>query len=391
MRTTDARYALLGIALFLSASRVPGQTETPRARFEAILQQFATAQAAYSKQLEDAGDAAAQAKIFREQSPHPVFALRLLELAKAHPDDAVAHDCLSWIALNSECGPQCEAPYEQAMTLLARHHAGHKDSEKHFETMLESAFLSTGTYLEAVFEKHPSADVRGRAGLHLALFLKHYCEVADRLRTLPENAQNAEKFMGAALVKKLAATDPAPLLRRAEQALVRVQREYGLVEYKKTILARVADAELFELRHLAVGKAIPEIDGEDTTGNKLKLSEQRGKVVVLVFWGTWCPHCVKMIPQERALVKRYAGQPFALLGVNNDSDKEKLKAFFAKQDMTWPSFHDPNDAIATRWNIKGWPAVFVIDAQGIIRHRHLRGELLDRAVEELVKEANAKK
>jgi len=365
-------------------------TESPRSQYEAILKEFAGAQEEYAKRLEDAPDRTAQAKLFRESSPYPVYAGRFLELAKQHPTDPAAYDCLSWIVLNSECGPLCEAPYARAVDLLAQHHAQHKDSERHFETMLESAFLSSAKYLEAVFEKHPAADVRGRAGFHLAMFLKHYCETMDRLRTLPENAKNAELFMGPVLVKTLTATDPAPLLQKAEAALERVQKEYGLVEYKQSFLVKTAAQELFELRHLAVGKAIPEIDSEDTDGNKLKLSNYRGKVVVLVFWGTWCGHCVAMLPQERALVKKYAEQPFALLGVNNDTDRTKLKPFFAKQQITWPSFYDGTDTIATRWNIKGWPAVFVVDAKGIIRYRHLRGELLDRAVEQLVEEARAK-
>lgn len=382
---------LLLLSCLPLAVRAQPSTESPRSQYESLIKEFMKAQAEYAKRLEDATDRTAQAKLFRESSPHPLFAGRFLELARQHPKDAIAHDCLSWIVLNSECGPLCEAPYAQAVELLAQYHAQHKDSERHFETMLESAFLSSAKYFEAVFENHPDANVRGRAGFHLAMFLKHYCEMMDRLRTLPENAKNAELFMGPALVKTLTTTDPAPLLRQAEAALERVQKEYGLVEYKQSFLVKTAAQELFELRHLAVGKTIPEIDSEDTEGNKLKLSDHRGKVVVLVFWGTWCGHCVAMLPQERALVKKYADQPFALLGVNNDTERAKLKPFFAKQQITWPSFYDGTDTIATRWNIKGWPAVFVVDAQGIIRYRHLRGELLDRAVEQLVKEANAKK
>lgn len=371
---------------------VPAQdtTESPRSQYETLLKQFAKAQAEYGKRLESASDGAAQAKLFRESSPHPAFAGRFLELAKKHPTDAVAYDCLSWIVQNSECGPLCEAPYSQAIELLAQQFAQHKDCERHFEIMLESAFLSSAKYLEAVFEKHPDANVRGRAGFHLALFLKHYCETMDRLRTLPENARSAELFMGPKLVKTLTTTDPAPLLRQAEKALERVQKEYGLVDHKKSFLVKLAEQELFELRHLAIGKPIPEIDGEDTDGKKLRLSDYRGKVVVLVFWGTWCGHCVAMLPQERALVKKYADQPFALLGVNNDNDRTKLKPFFAKERITWPSFYDGTDTLSSRWNIKGWPAVFVVDARGIIRYRHLRGELLNQAVEQLVKEALAK-
>jgi peroxiredoxin len=380
--------AIIAAALLSSTLAVQAQptADSPRRQYEMLVEQFANANAEQAQRLEKARDAAAQARLFRESSPYPEFASRFLELARKHPQDAVAHDCLGWIVKNAECGPRCAAPYDQAIELLAQNHAQHKDCERLFETLLESAFLSSGRYLEAVFEQHPSADVRGRAGYHLALFLKYYCETMDRLRTLPDNAQHAELFMGPALVKTLAGGDPAPLLRRAESALVRVQQRYGLVEHKQGLLGQLAAAELFELRHLVIGKQIPEIDGEDTDGNKLRLSDYRGKVVVLVFWGTWCRHCVALLPQERALVKAHAGQPFALVGVNNDTERTTLKPFFATHQITWPSFYDGADALSKRWNIKGWPAVFVVDAKGLIRYRHLRGEALDRAVAQLVAE-----
>ncbi|MCE9529781.1 MAG: TlpA family protein disulfide reductase [Planctomycetes bacterium] len=391
MRHT-ALLSLFTLSLWICLTNYVGaqpSTESPRNQYELLLKQFAKDQAEYAKRLEAAPDRAAQTKLFRESSPYPVFAGRFLELAKKHPTDAAAYDCLLWIVRNAECGPLCEAPYSQAVEMLARHYAQHKDGERCFDAMLESAFLSSAKYLEAVFAKHPDRDVRGRAGYQLAMFLKQYCATMDRLREQPENAKNAELFMGPALVKTLTTTDPAPLLRQAEEVLDRVRKEYALVEYKDSFLVKLAERELFEMRHLAIGKSIPEIDGEDTAGNKLKLSDYRGKVVVLVFWGTWCGHCVAMLPQERALVKKYADQPFALLGINNDQDRAKLKPFFEKQQITWPSFADATDTISTLWNIKGWPAVFVVDAKGVIRHRGLRGEPLNRAVEQLVKEAKA--
>src|SRR5262245_52588259 len=93
-----------------------------------------------------------------------------------------------------------------------------------------------------------------------------------------------------------------------------------------------------------------------------------------------------MIPHERSLVKKLAGQPFALLGVNSDKDRDDLKKKLAKEEMTWRHFYDSSTRgpIATAWNISGWPTTFVIDADGVIRYRDLRDAEAEKAIESLL-------
>jgi hypothetical protein len=100
-----------------------------------------------------------------------------------------------------------------------------------------------------------------------------------------------------------------------------------------------------------------------------------------------------MYPHERSLVKRLEGKPFALIGVNSDKNKEQLKEVLKKENITWRSFWNGGStagAISREWHVTGWPTIFVIDAQGIIRYRNVRGEAMDRAVDELLKELEAK-
>jgi hypothetical protein len=100
-----------------------------------------------------------------------------------------------------------------------------------------------------------------------------------------------------------------------------------------------------------------------------------------------------MYPHERSLVKRLAGQPFALLGINSDSDREQLKQTLVDEQITWRSWWDQGQIhgpIHTRWNIKMRPAVYVLDAQGVIRFKDVFGEELDRAVDGLLAELRAK-
>lgn len=99
-----------------------------------------------------------------------------------------------------------------------------------------------------------------------------------------------------------------------------------------------------------------------------------------------------MYPHERSLVKRLQGKPFALLGVNSDSNRDKLKETLKEQTITWRSWWDGGSTagpIASHWNVMGWPTVYVIDHRGVIRAKDLRGTALDKVVDELVAEAEA--
>jgi thiol-disulfide isomerase/thioredoxin len=75
-----------------------------------------------------------------------------------------------------------------------------------------------------------------------------------------------------------------------------------------------------ETADVSLGGPAPEVEGADLSGRAMRLSEHRGKVVLLVFWATWCGPCMGDVPHEKALVERFAGRPFVLVGVNADAD-----------------------------------------------------------------------
>jgi thiol-disulfide isomerase/thioredoxin len=141
--------------------------------------------------------------------------------------------------------------------------------------------------------------------------------------------------------------------------------------------------------NLAVGRPAPEIDGTDMDGKPLRLSDYKGKVVVLVFWGTWCGPCMALVPQERDLVARLKGQPFAFLGVDCNDDRETAREAMAREGMTWPSWYDGGanrGPIAERYHVRAYPSIFVIDAKGIIRARNpfrVDQDLVDKLLEQM--------
>ena len=94
-----------------------------------------------------------------------------------------------------------------------------------------------------------------------------------------------------------------------------------------------------------------------------------------------------MYPHERSLVKRLEGQPFALIGINSDRDREALKKVMKKQGITWRSFWNGGGTggpISSAWNVRAWPTIYVLDHKGVIRYKNVRGERMDEAVDKLL-------
>jgi len=87
-------------------------------------------------------------------------------------------------------------------------------------------------------------------------------------------------------------------------------------------------------------------------------------------------------------VTRLAAKPFALLGINSDADRNKLKQVMKDKDITWRSWYDgsTHGPISTSWNVKGWPTIYVLDHKGVIRYKNVRGERMDDAVDTLLAE-----
>jgi hypothetical protein len=103
---------------------------------------------------------------------------------------------------------------------------------------------------------------------------------------------------------------------------------------------------------------------------------------------------VAALPHERSLVERLKDEPFALIGVHTEAelDLATAKERCAQERVTWRNFHEgtPPGATGRRWNIWGWPTLYLVDAQGIIRKRWIGNpgaEVLDAEIDKLVLEA----
>lgn len=153
----------------------------------------------------------------------------------------------------------------------------------------------------------------------------------------------------------------------------------------------------FLVRHLIPGNVAPNIAGTDTDGVDFQLEDYRGKIVALVFSGQWCGPCRVEYPYQRAMLDIYDEEDVVILGVNSDAELETIRRAKIDEELsyrTWWDGHSQPDAdvvaaegpIATEWSVQGWPTIYVIDGEGVIRHVNKRGGGLIAAVDELLNE-----
>jgi peroxiredoxin len=226
--------------------------------------------------------------------------------------------------------------------------------------------------LEAAAEKHPQKAVRGVATFSLG---DYYRREARPFGTSPPKERVAQ------LLKK--GTDYYQQTIKDFDDVTTPDGKWKLAERAKHELARLKNLE-----NLQVGRPAPPISGTDLEGKPLKLEDYRGKVVVVVFWGSWCGPCMAEVPHERELHARLKDKPFALLGVSCGDPLDLAKETAKKHRMEWPCWWDGDETrsgpIQTDYDTQHWPSVFVINAEGIIRAIDVHGAELDKAVDEAI-------
>jgi peroxiredoxin len=300
------------------------------------------------------------------------FVRRLLTLAEEHPKEPAAVAALGQVLVITSSAAQPRWPAArgqraEAFQILERDHMKAAALADIFVNLAKTPTADGDQLLRAALDKHTLPEVRGQAGFWLARSL----------------AAQAKTPMGAPT--KATAT----LFAKAEELFEQVARDYDSLPHGGTTLGEAARTQLHALRHLTVGRPAVEIAGPDLDGKPMRLSDFRGKVVLLDFWANWCGFCRQMYPYEKALIQRLRSRPFVLVGVNNDNDKAELQREIKRHQITWRSWWDSDGRITTRWQSESLPSIFLIDHNGIIRERFsgvAPSEVIDAAVERLLKE-----
>ncbi|HKP36956.1 MAG TPA: redoxin family protein [Pyrinomonadaceae bacterium] len=114
----------------------------------------------------------------------------------------------------------------------------------------------------------------------------------------------------------------------------------------------------------------PDFSFTTAEGEYVSLEELQGKVVLLDFWGTWCPPCVASVPGLRDLNKKYSKEAgFVMISVSSDGDEEKWKTFVGKEKMVWPQFLDRDRRVQRAFGVRAFPTYILLDHEGVIRYR----------------------
>jgi len=293
---------------------------------------------------------------------------KAFEIVKPHAAEPAAAEPLVWIVQH---GGKTQTASD-ATALLTQHHLTRQPTLE----LTKSRQHSADTWVEPMLRAQLASvalpeDQRPKQTLALA----------RRLQDAAEMQQG-----------EAAKSKAARLEGEAVKLFDELREKYPLSEYGYGFtIGDIAKSSLFEIKNLGVGKTAPDIQEEDLDGETFKLSDYRGKTVLLTFWASWCGPCMALVPRERELVERYKGRPFALVGVNSDPDKKQLRSALEAHPVPWRSFwcgeKGPLGPIPRSWNVNSWPTVYLIDHAGMIRAKHLDFKALPAMIEELVAEA----
>ena len=212
------------------------------------------------------------------------------------------------------------------------------------------------------------------------LMLKAYNNKGLALQQSAERKDQKKLQAAEAVFRQGLAIEGAPAILRYNLgvALLQMNRdEEGVAELKTYVKEQPNGTYLEMARQMikdprrARDNFAPDFAFTSLEGEHIASEDLRGKVVLIDFWGTWCPPCVESVPELRNIYKRYAKDGnFTILGISSDDDEDDQtwRDFTVKNKMVWPQYRDKDHRILRAFRIRAFPTYILIDHEGIVRY-----------------------
>ncbi len=142
----------------------------------------------------------------------------------------------------------------------------------------------------------------------------------------------------------------------------------------KRLLAALAMGLFFNASGYAAGfearasTPAPALEAQDLNGAPKTLADYRGKVVLLNFWASWCPPCLREMPSMERLRLKMAGRPLEIVALDSAETAAEVNAYLSKMKLGFPILLDPDGSNTRRWKVFALPTSFLLDADGRVRY-----------------------
>ncbi|HZD95985.1 MAG TPA: redoxin family protein, partial [Candidatus Sulfotelmatobacter sp.] len=180
-------------------------------------------------------------------------------------------------------------------------------------------------------------------------------------------------------VRQALALDPAHAIAHYDLGMILLKQERdpeGLAELNTFVSSPDAKAEQIAEARRTIASPIrarepfaPDFSFTTLEKQPVSNASMRGKVVLLDFWGTWCPPCRESVPILRNINKKYTSKAFQLIGISSDDDEDVWRTFIDAQHMNWSEYIDLSGDVLEAFKVESFPTYIVLDKDGVVRYR----------------------
>lgn len=350
---------LLSVLALLLTAPLPASP----AQAERLQEQWKQAATTWSEQMEKATTPEQRATLLESRPDPAAYATRMWGLISPALDQAWSIDPAAWFLQITKGLKEPDQPtlrfakqIEEIKKSILAHHVRRPDPQLHQACMALSSLgdsLSL-SILETIERNNPDDKIQGVAALAASMIIKGLGDEGELMR------------------KRLTYLRKA-IINSAD------------VELGGTTVAKLAENELYQIRFLSKGRVAPELSGLDSKGVPFQLTDQTGKVVILIFWSSTLPSSGHLIEFTNEMQAKFKDKPIKIIGINHDP-LETLRAMRSDGSVSWRNLTDPENRLARAYRVGIWPMVYVLDHQQRIHYAGPLGSFVELTAEALAAE-----